>query len=738
MTRMMRGLALLLAASASALAQEGYVRGAFTSRGGDDASSMLQKYQVIPDGDVSLAADVAFRLEADRYLALFVDKLFDGDERARVEFGNRRGFRVGVFYDRLPNWFSNTARTAFRATGTGDYLVDDALQAAIQAPEATAQLFEDAAVPIDLRTWREAIGADLELPFGGGAFVLAASYRNETRSGSQPIDVALFRTQGPPANPAPEDPPDQRIFEIPATTEDTTRDARLGLEFVRGRLHLAAAALVSAYDNDIARHLIENPTRIDPIFQGPTTLLASTWNDNEAVFVDLSGSYALGRDHRLSFALARGRLEQDEPFLPYTLNPPEVSANPAVPDPALVPPYSSIDARIDTTLYTARLTGNPGRFGYELSWRTYELENDTPVYTFVNTPRMDTFAEEGPFHNEPADWSKDRLRAEGHYDVADWVRLGARYELENWDRPQRRVTENKVQELRVTADLRFSPRISARLMWAEERQDEEALGEPAEGERPDARQYDIAERDTTRIEAHAMFALSEKAHVGISGARADNTFPGSRFGATRMDYKNWGADLSYEFNENATLFLAVLNERFEADQRSRYSNPTSPTDADNPLNDWRSETRDDTLTYQVGLEVRASERFELSLDLMRSEGFSNQACIPVPGGSLSGECAFPTAGPNVVIYPGWPEVESVFHWFKARGRYAFSRRLALGLEFWDFRWSEEDWALDPMDVYVGDTLNPANQYGLTKSTFLGARVPGYNADIYRVYLDYTF
>lgn len=234
---------------------------------------------------------------------------------------------------------------------------------------------------------------------------------------------------------------------------------------------------------------------------------------------------------------------------------------------------------------------------------------------------------------------------------------------------------------------------------------------------------------------HLMVVPVESLDFGFSFARGKNDFPDSVFGVTADGFRNYGLDATYSLGEKVTLFGNYLKEKFEWDQASAYSTGTPPA-----ADFWRTETRDETRTWQIGFHAAPTTRLDLTVDYTQSNGASRQTCIFVEGGSASGNCTFPTSSTNpsfpVTIYSGWPDVSTRFYWFKAAGRLDVGKGFLLGFEYWKYKFEEEDWALDPMRVFMGD-FAPVTA-GVRFSTFLGARIPDYDADIYRAYLSYTF
>lgn len=714
-------LAIAALAFSAAAAQEGTVKAGGAFSAGEDQSSKLQQYGVVPDNDPLFGLDLTFGLGAGHFLKVFGDRLFVGDEDGRVEVGRQGGWKAGVFYHRHQNWFSNTGRSLFRGGRDGRFSIDDDIQSAVQAAGGAGSLasYAGAARPVDLRFRRKAVGLEGMIPLFDGALVVDAGYKVEKRSGAKPLALALFRGSVPNG-------PDQRMFEFPSTIDDKTTEARLGAEYQKDELYLAARWLVSKYENDLERYILDNPTRIsDSATAGAARVQGSVLPDNKALTIDLQGAYNLPRHHRISVAYSRSAMRQDDPLLPYSLN--TALAVPELPAPA-------IDGKIDATTFMARFTGHPGKLGYSLSYRRMKFDNQTPVYDFESTVRMDTVLE-GPFENVAADWKKSTLKGEVHFDPARWVRLGLGWKKDAWERPERRVKENTVTALTFTADLTAASWISGRLTYTDSEQEVDAFGPPADGEQELARQFDVARRDTRRYEAHLTLTPLESLDFGISFARGENDFPETVFGTTADSFRDFGLDASYAIGERWHFFGSYLKEKFEWDQASNYSTGT-PAAADF----WRTETRDENKTWQLGFTVAATRKLALEVDFTQTTGISRQACIFAAGGSASGNCTFPTSSTNpafpVTVYDGWPDVRSKLNWFKAGGRLDVGRGFLAGLEFWKYKYTAQDWALDEMGVFMGG-FDPVTA-GVRFSTFLGARIPDYDAEIYRAYLSYTF
>lgn len=710
----------------TALAQEGTLRVGGVATTGNDESSKLQQFTVIPQQAAVFGIDLNWKLGQGQYFSLFADRLFLGDERARFEYGKPGGWKVGLALDRSLNWYSNVGRSLFHYAGHGIYQVDDDIQSAVQAAGGAGTLspYTSRAVPVDLRFHRRSFGVDFEMPLIEDSLVWNGSYKIITRNGRKPISFALFRGNVPAG-------PDQRIFELPGAIQDSTRELRTGLEFNKGLFHAAAAYISSTFRNDIPYYRFDNPTRsTNSATAGGALLQASVMPDNEADTLEFRGAVQLPAHNRFTVALSRTTMKQNDPLLPYSLNT-EIVA------PSLVPPYDSVNAKIETTAWMAGWTGGFGLFGCELAYRSYEMKNKTPILEFTSVPRMDTQVE-GDAENEPAGWKKNTLKAGVHFDPAPWIRLGVAYDRTQFERPEREVTKNTLTVLQGSVDLKPVPWMAARLSYTDAQQEVDARGEPAEGEFEFGTQFDTSDRDTTKFELHLIFTPIERLEFGLTAGENDNKFPHSDFGVVKDKYRNYGADFNWEISEPLALYGSYMQERFDWNQNSLYRSP--PADLSNPLNYWRTETRDKNDTYQIGLSYQATHALAFSIDYSFSKGISDQACLFAAGGNVSGNCTFPTSSTNpsfpVTVYSGWPTVSTKWTWLKTRGTWEVRKNLTVGLEYWNAKFDGQDWALDVMDVFMGN-FDPVTA-GVRFSSFLGAKIPDYDANVFRLYLDYSF
>jgi hypothetical protein len=137
-------------------------------------------------------------------------------------------------------------------------------------------------------------------------------------------------------------------------------------------------------------------------------------------------------------------MKMDHELLNISTNP-DLGLQPPNPAFTIVPPYGSVEARMDTFMGQVKLTGDPwSKFGYILSWRKFELEDKTQEYHFTSTVRGDvgpSYSTEG-FTREHEGWGSDSLRAEVHARPVTGLRLGRSSREAPLRRPRRHVKDD--------------------------------------------------------------------------------------------------------------------------------------------------------------------------------------------------------------------------------------------------------------------------------------------------------
>jgi hypothetical protein len=170
-----------------------------------------------------------------------------------------------------------------------------------------------------------------------------------------------------------------------------------------------------------------------------------------------------------------------------------------------------------------------------------------------------------------------------------------------------------------------------------------------------------------------------------------------------------------------------------------------------PANLWQNDTTDKVDTFRAGLRwLLVPDRWDLSADLdyskPRSESLYDFALPGTPIGGLNEANGIfpanvpPIPGFPVVTYNSFPLVSKKFTLAKIRLNYHVDKNLTLSAMYWKQKYDNTDWQTnnpgangEPFTPYMGRIDPGANRW-----FFLGARVPSYDANIFRASLTYTF
>ena len=93
----------------------------------------------------------------------------------------------------------------------------------------------------------------------------------------------------------------------------------------------------------------------------------------------------------------------------------------------------------------------------------------------------------------------------------------------------------------------------------------------------------------------------------------------------------------------------------------------------------------------------------------------------------------PLAGFPPYTFDSFPLVTKKFIMAKLRLAYHVSKNLTASAMYWKQKYDNTDWQTDLMQPYMGHVDPGANRW-----FFLGARIPSYDANIFRASFTYTF
>jgi putative beta-barrel porin MtrB/PioB len=742
-----------------------------SAQGGNglEDSSKLQQFETIPKGVFVPCA--LFGWDNTSY---FIDakgtKLGLDDQFASVLAGKKGGASLHLTWDQNPNWMSNTAQTPYSETTSGNiatFHVPDGMRTALQnvyAPWVTPTASNPAGVgsapanptvpgffavepwvaqsaAIDLRYLRKTGLAGLEIPVGKD-FVFNASYSHETRNGNK--NTTFYG--GPD-------------YEVATPIDYKTEDFRFAGDYAKGNLFANLTADFNNFTNEVQYAEIDNPERLqlkNPNFPNARTVYNDAaffrlWlpPDNKAYQVDLTAGYTLPKHHKVTGSLSTGQMKMDHELLDISTNP-DLGTQPINPAFTVVPPYGSVEAKYDTFMLNFRLTGDPSPyFGYIASYRKFEMKDKTEEYEFLSSARGDVGAsqrveggagEAGALIREHFGWSIETLRGEVHVLPVHGLRVGLSYNQDNKKFDLGPYAELKDKTLAVNVDWGWRW-VNLHGGFNNFKRDPGAAHEPPIWE--GATFTDTAQRDRNTWNALLTLTPVDKLAVSVNALTQKNDFPSSVTGLLDQTFDTYGVDVTYVANAKLNLTAGYVYEKYYFNMEAAYI-PRGLNPPFDPANLWQNATNDKVDTFRAGLSwalVPDKVDFDATFDYTKPRSDS-QYQFALPGTPIGGlneaNGVFPANVPPIpgftqFSFDSFPLVTKKFIMAKLRLAYHIGKNLTASAMYWKQKYDNTDWTTDLMQPYMGHVDPGANRW-----FFLGARVPSYDANIFRASLTYTF
>jgi hypothetical protein len=592
------------------------------------------------------------------------------------------------------------------------------------------------------------------------------SYQREVRNGNQ----AVAFTAGP------------GIDEIANPIQYTTQDWRGEVEFVKTRYFLSAAFTRSLFHNDVLYSTIDNPVRYDntdyawtgtPVVNTSANATARIWNapDNQATGFDATGGVKLPLHHKVTLTVSHTAMSTDQAFIAQATNP---SLNLATTSAdygkfTLAPEYPSFNGKIGQTLFMANLSGDPrAKVGYSLFYRLFDLDDHTQPYTFHSTVNSDggaSYSATGIASTEDARGFKTgQFRAEVHFTPMHGLKVGVNGGHVKDTYEDRMYEDVKDNTIGVTADVNIRwAMLHAGYTHLSRQPGAIDPDEPAEGATGgpldiNADMKDVAKQNGNLYNAALTLTPIDKVAFTFSTQGVTSDFPNVSIGLKKSTVSNFGVDVTYVPTDKVSLSAGYIYEKYHRDTNLWYgangtiSNPV----ATNTVDQYWNVTNDKVDTYRFSVRWTAvPEKIDLGSDYDYSKGRSNSAFTITPGGVAGGDMLFPTNTTTVnftqLQYLNYPEVFNATSIWKTWVAYHLKKDVTLSFLYWRQTFDQADWAYDKLGLYLqaGSTLYASTPGAVTnlyplldpsanRALFLGATVPKYEANIFRVSLNYRF
>jgi MtrB/PioB family decaheme-associated outer membrane protein len=720
---------------------------------GDTHSSKFEEYRDLEPGLFGGADFLLTDPDDVTFLWGSFDDVGYDDQRYALEAGQWGRFRLFGEYEELPHVFSNRARSLYSYSGQNLLLLPDALQGAIEAAPDTAS--RSALLGAALAD-PDGVGLEYELRSVLAGLILdpredlqlETAYRSLDRSGRKPFSLGFGSPGSNFANFS--SPVDER-------TDEVTADVRFG----RGPWNLEVGYLGSFFGNDLNQVTVDNPLRLtDSPTAGSSQGRISLSPDNSLNNVRATGAYELPFEFpaRIATTFSYGLRQQDEDFLPHTINTAFAG------DPALVLPRDSLDGKVQTYLANVLMSARPlPALDLRARYRYYDFHNDTPVILFPGHVVNDQTLDDEIGRNVPTDYERQLASFDASYRFSSALRIHGGPFWDRWSRSRDREV-SKLDEYGAKLALDAKP-----ARWALIRADYllgirngseykpfdyvAATLDPGQIDDPDFentaqlaqfRKFDQADRDRHEVKLLTQLVPRDDFDVSFSGGFSDFDYPDSHYGVRGDQRWNVGADFGYQPVEWLSISAWYSFEHWKLQQKNRWRPVSGGVVTDDPVNDWRSESEDRFHTLGVNLDfVLVPEKLDLGFQYTfeRGDGQTHSngplgcvpapttgACLPAPGGAADGG--------NAVNYP---DIEDRLHLFIATLRYHWTEQLTLEGMYAFESFSLQDYRIDGLDPFMpASNVNGSGVVSPSLDVFLGDRIGDYDAHIFGVSATYRF
>jgi len=700
---------------------------------GERGSSRFNEYRDMDNGfigDLSLRGE---KKDSPYYFDLRTKNPARDDQLYEGEFGRYGLFRLDLGWDRTPHVLSNSARTIFQERDGDFTLPSGQLRTDIRTNitsgvASTARTtINDLLRPVDLSFNTDVGRAGFKLtPTEALSFDL--EYSNLRREGRRPLGTVIGSPGGSPV-------------ELAIPVDNMTHEVKFGAEFAREAYGLQFSYIGSIFRNNFDNYSWDNPSVITDTATASSRGQIAAPPDNLAHTFSLTGTAALPLRSRVSGTFSYGILRQDEAFLNNIPNTAAGITQRNTDDAG----NGSADAKANLILGNIQLTSRPiNSVTATARYRYFEYQNDSAFHSF-------TFAyPEGIGPASVRTTTQERFTKQNAGFDLGWrpirvISLKTGYEYEHWNRGDREANSTSEHIGKVAADFTPVDWFLGRVTYSygdRTVEDYQYSGRAAEatGQLPQLRKFDEADRRRNKLDILAQFTW-DTVSLSPTFAFALDDYYNSDYGLKKADYYAPGISLGWNPLGWLTLSADYSYEYYKYNQQSRYRPVVgSVVSPDTANNDWVSKSKDEF--HNVGLNAVVDllpKKFDVTLGYTVSFGYttirtSNPTSPPTSPATATSS--------NASAFD-WDKVFNVLQTVKVVARYRLTERLQVRLGYAYERYTERDFARDPMQPFMGDyeratpTAASAPSPAL-QAVYLGATQPNYEANVFSFLARYDF
>jgi MtrB/PioB family decaheme-associated outer membrane protein len=625
-----------------------------------------------------------FRWKAQKngwFLDAGADHMARRDQRYTVAFTRPGTVKGWVQWDQIPMLLGRTTRSPYSSSVPGEFRLDDAIQANLQALPASArsaalQDLVNASPVFDLKSRRHsAAGAFEFLPTTSSSLKVAV--KQTYRKGAQPYGGAFGHSQ---------------VVEFAAPIDHRLTDFDASAELERGPALFRAGYTGSWFTNDVTSAVFDNPLRATDISGTSSAGRLSLPVSSTQLGVNGMVSVKLPRKSRLTAYATLSTLKDDNGMvLPHTINSAVLPA-------AGAPERASLDGEARMTGFNLNFTSRPSTlFNVNARMKYYDYDNKIPTFTVVNRVSYDgsVRVSNPPLQSEGFSVTRLNFDADVRFSPKGPAALTLGYGRYSDERTHRIFEETVDNVVRVKLDTLSTGVISVRALYEHAQRrgegfDVEILTHASE--QPGMRHFDVADRDRDRFTVIASFMPVTNWALNVSSAIGRDDYLASEFGLRDNNHDVYTIGLDGTPTDRVGLGLSYSYEDYRSLQRSRQANPGAQTT--DPSRNWATDANDTVHSLIANAEFRnIAEKLDLafSWDYNRTRATYEYITGAVVDRTLPEEAIVPSTLPTPTALP---PVKSDLWRGTADAIFNINSRFAIGVTYWYDKYDVEDFTLD--------------------------------------------
>lgn len=616
-------------------------------------------------------ANVRYRDEDANYMDLLVRDLGLEKRTIGIEGGKQGKYKLFLRYDEIPHYISETGETPYLGIGSDSLSLPSGW---VRAPTTTGMTdLASSLHQVDLKTKRKRVDVGMGFtPRSKWEYKL--KYRHEEKDGQIATAGAFFFQAA------------QLIKPVDYVTDQVDASIYYNSE----KFETSVAYYGSFFKNNNDALTWDNAYTSG--FGADSGQLALEPDNQFNQFV-LSGGFHMGDATLASAEVAMGRMEQNENFLPYTLNSGLAGVNPL--------PSNSLNGVVDTMTANLKLVSNISeKWHLHAAYRYNDRDNKTPQITFDSWVSTD-IGVAGSRTTLPYSFTENDFKINADYRLIRSTKLGFGYDYDTIERTYQetdKTKENTVWGNLVVRNLNTDMIIKI-ARGNRDVSNYTPVPEIQPPQNPLLRKYNMADRDRLVGKIHVSILPIETITLGLSMDYAEDDYSDSLIGLTE------GSDFSIHADA-AMMLWESTNLHFFAGQQKIKSNQAGSQAFSTP--DWFADNNDTVTTAGIGFTQGITEQLDIGVDFTMSRSV--------------GEVSVTGASPSV-----FPDNVTNLDSLKLYANYQLKDAMSLYLGYWYESYDSKNWALD----------------GVTPDTIpnvlsLGVLSPSYDVNVVALSLRYQF